>query len=247
MKNLSSKERRQLRNKISARNFRVRRKEYISNLEAEVRGHKEEADGLRKELLASKRDNAQLREEIQRLKQRLGAMNIGQPSSAAAPATVAAAHARPVAPAGLPKPPAKPVAAAPPSAPMIRFNPHKDIAQSAAKKTAAGSPATDGNWVAKNNRSGFIAVNTTMLPSAHTATADELLAEARRKQVVNALLDIDEPASRAHAPEHNAQIAATILSMASIIAELIFPQMALESSLALTPNATVLPAVPLAC
>ncbi|KAJ2323123.1 hypothetical protein GGI00_005715, partial [Coemansia sp. RSA 2681] len=69
VKNLSSKERRQLRNKISARNFRVRRKEYISNLEAEVRMHKEEADGLRAKLVVSRKDNSLLRDEVNKLRQ----------------------------------------------------------------------------------------------------------------------------------------------------------------------------------
>ncbi|KAB8748980.1 hypothetical protein FH972_026531 [Carpinus fangiana] len=46
-KKLSSKERRQLRNKVSARAFRSRRKEYISQLEGEVAARTEEATSLR--------------------------------------------------------------------------------------------------------------------------------------------------------------------------------------------------------
>ncbi|KAJ2798891.1 hypothetical protein H4R20_004651 [Coemansia guatemalensis] len=264
LKSLTSKERRQLRNKISARNFRVRRKEYITNLEAEMRSHKEEADGLRRELAVSRKDNAQLREEVQRLRQRLGAMGVA-PSSSATAAAVPAASARPVssAPArpaalanhsrthqqsqapvpnqqqpqqqqSLPKPVASP-------APVVRFNPHKDIPQSsAAKKAASGTPANGNgsNWAAKNSRSGFITVNTAMLPPAHAATACELLAETRRKQAVDALLDIGMPiaAPKVSDPEvvssHPTAFPA-ILNAACLIAELVLPQIALESSFAM--------------
>lgn len=59
-KKLSSKERRQLRNKVSARAFRSRRKEYIGQLEGEVAVKVQEANDLRVE-------NQQLREENSRL------------------------------------------------------------------------------------------------------------------------------------------------------------------------------------
>ncbi|KAJ9616302.1 hypothetical protein H2200_000020 [Cladophialophora chaetospira] len=59
-KKLSSKERRQLRNKVSARAFRSRRKEYIGQLEGEVAGKVQEANDLRIQ-------NQQLREENNRL------------------------------------------------------------------------------------------------------------------------------------------------------------------------------------
>lgn len=59
-KKLTSKERRQLRNKVSARAFRSRRKEYIGQLEGEVQAKVDEASALRTE-------NQQLREENQRL------------------------------------------------------------------------------------------------------------------------------------------------------------------------------------
>ncbi|KIW85013.1 hypothetical protein Z517_00401 [Fonsecaea pedrosoi CBS 271.37] len=59
-KKLSSKERRQLRNKVSARAFRSRRKEYISQLEGEVAAKAQEANDLRAQ-------NQQLREENNRL------------------------------------------------------------------------------------------------------------------------------------------------------------------------------------
>ncbi|EXJ91103.1 hypothetical protein A1O1_04210 [Capronia coronata CBS 617.96] len=59
-KKLSSKERRQLRNKVSARAFRSRRKEYIGQLEGEVAAKVQEANDLRAQ-------NQQLREENNRL------------------------------------------------------------------------------------------------------------------------------------------------------------------------------------
>ncbi|KAI9823405.1 MAG: hypothetical protein M1826_007762 [Phylliscum demangeonii] len=59
-KKLTSKERRQLRNKVSARAFRSRRKEYIGQLEAELATKANEAHDLRQ-------DNQLLREENTRL------------------------------------------------------------------------------------------------------------------------------------------------------------------------------------
>lgn len=59
-KKLSSKERRQLRNKVSARAFRSRRKEYIGQLEGEVAVKNQEANDLRVQ-------NRQLAEENTRL------------------------------------------------------------------------------------------------------------------------------------------------------------------------------------
>jgi len=59
-KKLSSKERRQLRNKVSARAFRSRRKEYIGQLEAEVANKTSESAELRAE-------NTTLKSELQQL------------------------------------------------------------------------------------------------------------------------------------------------------------------------------------
>ncbi|ODQ54759.1 hypothetical protein SAICODRAFT_24006 [Saitoella complicata NRRL Y-17804] len=64
-KKLSSKERRQLRNKVSARNFRVRRKEYISHLESLVSDKNAETDSLRAELESVRAENARLQSIIQ--------------------------------------------------------------------------------------------------------------------------------------------------------------------------------------
>ncbi|KAL7308101.1 hypothetical protein PS15m_011995 [Mucor circinelloides] len=68
LKKLTPKERRQLRNKISARNFRVRRKEYISTLEGQVNEHKMVAEGLREKLAKVEEENKKLRREMDTLK-----------------------------------------------------------------------------------------------------------------------------------------------------------------------------------
>lgn len=59
-KKLSSKERRQLRNKVSARAFRSRRKEYISQLEGEVAKHAAENSDLKTQNQALMEENARL-------------------------------------------------------------------------------------------------------------------------------------------------------------------------------------------
>ncbi|KAJ5682925.1 hypothetical protein N7462_006090 [Penicillium macrosclerotiorum] len=59
-KKLSSKERRQLRNKVSARAFRSRRKEYIGQLESEVAARTNESHELRLQNRALYEENARL-------------------------------------------------------------------------------------------------------------------------------------------------------------------------------------------
>jgi hypothetical protein len=66
-KKLSSKERRQLRNKVSARAFRSRRKEYIGQLEGEVQQKVNEANELRTQNRALMEENARSRAFIERL------------------------------------------------------------------------------------------------------------------------------------------------------------------------------------
>ncbi|KAL0259337.1 hypothetical protein SLS55_005073 [Diplodia seriata] len=66
-KKLSSKERRQLRNKVSARAFRSRRKEYIGQLEGEVASKNNENTELRMQNRALMEENARSRAFIERL------------------------------------------------------------------------------------------------------------------------------------------------------------------------------------
>ncbi|KAK9386652.1 hypothetical protein V1515DRAFT_604356 [Lipomyces mesembrius] len=74
-KKLSSKERRQLRNKVSARHFRLRRKEYITHLEQLVAQKSTEAHGLKSE-------NDRLMLENKRLADALAGLTLS-PASAA--------------------------------------------------------------------------------------------------------------------------------------------------------------------
>ncbi|KAJ7199169.1 hypothetical protein GGX14DRAFT_662207 [Mycena pura] len=68
---MTSKEKRQLRNKISARNFRVRRKEYISTLEENIAERDHLLDAIRAELGSTQSENVALRQEIAALKRTL--------------------------------------------------------------------------------------------------------------------------------------------------------------------------------
>jgi hypothetical protein len=60
-KKLSSKEKRQLRNKLSARAFRTRRKDYIGTLEAHIKDRDSVIDAIRAELVSSRTENQDLR------------------------------------------------------------------------------------------------------------------------------------------------------------------------------------------
>ncbi|KAG0054014.1 hypothetical protein BGZ83_012090 [Gryganskiella cystojenkinii] len=71
LKKMTSKERRQLRNKISARNFRVRRKEYIFTLEGQVLQHKTEARHLREAVTIIQEENIRLRDELEIVRRQL--------------------------------------------------------------------------------------------------------------------------------------------------------------------------------
>ncbi|KAF7331270.1 Proteophosphoglycan ppg4 [Mycena kentingensis (nom. inval.)] len=78
---MSSKEKRQLRNKISARNFRVRCKAYISNLEEDLaqrdalvelcHSATRSSNSVNAQLAAAQKENRALRAEIVALKQKL--------------------------------------------------------------------------------------------------------------------------------------------------------------------------------
>lgn len=78
MQNLSAKERRQIRNKVSARNFRVRRKEYITHLESIVKQQSSSAASLARELATVREENARLVSQLEKFK-------ISGPSESSAP------------------------------------------------------------------------------------------------------------------------------------------------------------------
>lgn len=67
-KKLSSKEKRQLRNKISARNFRTRRKEYITQLEEQISDRDTIIEGLRQQISQLSIENKSLKEEVKTIK-----------------------------------------------------------------------------------------------------------------------------------------------------------------------------------
>ncbi|KAG0288291.1 hypothetical protein BGZ96_007929 [Linnemannia gamsii] len=85
LKKMTSKERRQLRNKISARNFRVRRKEYIGTLEGQVEQHKTEARHLREAVTIVQAENQRLKEELEASKRQLAQTTITRAATTAAP------------------------------------------------------------------------------------------------------------------------------------------------------------------
>lgn len=60
-KKLSSKEKRQLRNKLSARAFRTRRKTYINELEDHIKDRDRLIDAIKAELMSSRSENDELR------------------------------------------------------------------------------------------------------------------------------------------------------------------------------------------
>ncbi|KAF9099122.1 hypothetical protein BGX27_000663 [Mortierella sp. AM989] len=90
LKKMTSKERRQLRNKISARNFRVRRKEYIFTLEGQVLQHKTEARHLREAVTFVQEENIRLKNELELVRRQLADTTIAN-SAAAVGANVAIA------------------------------------------------------------------------------------------------------------------------------------------------------------
>lgn len=78
-KKLSSKEKRQLRNKISARNFRTRRKEYITLLEEQVTDRDSLIDKLRQQVSSLSLQNGQLKDEVRTLQNRsLGSVDVAK-------------------------------------------------------------------------------------------------------------------------------------------------------------------------
>ncbi|KAJ1020979.1 hypothetical protein NDA13_005608 [Ustilago tritici] len=69
-KKLSSREKRQLRNKISARNFRTRRKEYITQLEEQISDRDTIIEGLRQQISELSVENKSLKEQVKTIKGR---------------------------------------------------------------------------------------------------------------------------------------------------------------------------------
>ncbi|OCF58816.1 hypothetical protein L486_03306 [Kwoniella mangroviensis CBS 10435] len=132
-KKLSSKEKRQLRNKLSARAFRTRRKDYIGTLESHIQDRDVVIDEMRAELVNSRSENQDLRRELAALK--ASTMSILHPETAnkssVSPAMVNALAMSP----SLASPPSPVNATAGPgpntirrsNTPLHTFNPRKDL------------------------------------------------------------------------------------------------------------------------
>lgn len=82
---LSSKEKRQLRNKISARAFRLRRKDYIEQLESQLNSRDELIEQLQSDLKDSKTESNDLRKEIQSLKLKFDQLSTSASGSSSLP------------------------------------------------------------------------------------------------------------------------------------------------------------------
>ncbi|TFK49274.1 hypothetical protein OE88DRAFT_1633420 [Heliocybe sulcata] len=146
-KKMSSKEKRQLRNKISARNFRIRRKEYITTLEGDVAERDKLIDMIRTELHSTKDENSSLRQEIHALKKALlEGRASGEPS--------------PLPPPG----PLPPVSAARASSPLLSPNVQKDIPLSPRL-------ASKAFWGGSQSFGGITPVHTTIVPEFPLASA----------------------------------------------------------------------------
>ncbi|CAL1708824.1 unnamed protein product [Somion occarium] len=148
-KKMSSKEKRQLRNKISARNFRVRRKEYINTLEGDIAERDRLIDHIRTELLGTKSENSALRQEIAALKKAL-LDGRGRSDTPVLPP-----------PAPLPAVSAAMQAQKTPKGPLLTPNTHKDLPTSprlGARSFWGGAASGLGGF------GGITPVHTTLIP-----------------------------------------------------------------------------------
>ncbi|KAH9045015.1 hypothetical protein EDB84DRAFT_1469411 [Lactarius hengduanensis] len=134
---------RQLRNKISARNFRVRRKEYITTLEGDIAERDHLIDAIRSELGSSQSENAALRQEISTLKKAL----LASADRAESPVL----------------PPPGPIPTLPPAvraSALVTPNTQKDLPSS---PRLAASPS-NAFWGGSTAFGGITPVHTTLIP-----------------------------------------------------------------------------------
>ncbi|KAL5637820.1 hypothetical protein ACGC1H_002177 [Rhizoctonia solani] len=147
-KKLSSKEKRQLRNKISARNFRVRRKEYITTLESHIADRDQLIAAIRSELSTTHNENTELRREIDALKRAI------QEGRLSAEAT------------GLPPPrpltPEQSASPATPSTPAPRRP--TDLARANTQKDRSSDASGRSFWGGAVGHGGVTPVHTTLIP-----------------------------------------------------------------------------------
>lgn len=160
-KKMSSKEKRQLRNKISARNFRVRRKEYITTLEADVAERDRLIDAIRTELGSTKSENYALKQEIEILKKSLLQANPAPVLPPPAPLPAVSAAATVTARNSAPSP-------TPPS-PLLTPNPNKDL-PSSPRLAGSRSGFWGGGSTPFGTMGGFTPVHTTLVPELSLST-----------------------------------------------------------------------------
>ncbi|KAM0789527.1 hypothetical protein ACM66B_000342 [Microbotryomycetes sp. NB124-2] len=188
-KKLSSKEKRQLRNKISARNFRHRRKEQLTGLEEEIQNRDQIIAQLRDEVGVMQAENVSLRSEVNLLKEKwndlLSKMTSGAPVSTPAATTAGlGVNTRLASPPAvkveeeswaLDSPKSSPREVEAPALPsgrrpgtrgsngIVKPNLNKDV--------APGMPRRNNSWTTNHFGGGFTSVHTTMLPEINLAAA----------------------------------------------------------------------------
>ncbi|KAK4698428.1 bZIP-type transcription factor MBZ1, partial [Phenoliferia sp. Uapishka_3] len=186
---LNSKEKRQLRNKISARNFRHRRKEYITTLEEEISSRDTIISQLRDEVGVMRVENKDLHGEVTMLKAKWEEMmekmtsfqapspsvglglNTGRlvPSSIASPSTPADdIWALDSPKASTSQLPPLPIASTAPTSAIVTRKRAKnnDIAKpNLSKDVAPGLKRSTGSWTtAQGMGGGYMPVHTTCVP-----------------------------------------------------------------------------------
>ncbi|KAH9477388.1 BZIP-type transcription factor MBZ1 [Psilocybe cubensis] len=163
---MTSKEKRQLRNKISARNFRVRRKEYISTLEGDIAERDRMLDHFRTQLGSQESENLALRQEIAALKKALlegrgGPINLPPPAplpEQSAAQTLAASAAASASTSSSTS--TSSVLTSRPSTPLVTANTQKDL---------PSSPRMGNRfWGGVGIGGGFTPVHTTLVPDIST-------------------------------------------------------------------------------
>ncbi|KAJ3186485.1 hypothetical protein HDU85_007305 [Gaertneriomyces sp. JEL0708] len=99
---ITPKEKRQIRNKISARNFRVRKKEYVTTLEEELRVVRTENNDLKQKVEKYERENTDLKMQLDDLKKCLGQLSLAGSASSNTTTTGASSTAMTSAPINIP-------------------------------------------------------------------------------------------------------------------------------------------------
>lgn len=171
---MTSKEKRQLRNKISARNFRVRRKEYISTLEMDIAERDRLLQAIRSELGSTQSENVALRQEIAALKKALLDGRTGTLTSEDIPVLNL--------PPPAPLPPVSAATATHSSSGLVTPNTHKDV------PNTATSPRLNAFWGGISSNVGITPVHTVLVPEL-SALARNVNRGAALQENINPVLN----------------------------------------------------------